>query len=323
MMECIVCLENFNEGKRLPRTLYCGHTICTQCLNQIMKCLPLRCPYCRTYHRGAVLCPADLPLHEELIAKIAEEKGNEECRASDPLETNQLNVLKLREDVKKASLDGHSLWTLLPAQEGRIRHSRVSLFSNRLHLHALQDGEPPSGPQTVPYNEIQDLHDEDFCIVFFDVSWRGNNQGRVYVVLLDHEGRTRQFKALCTGQLGPSYVGTRFLEVARKNERGEQIWGGDYERNDGTGGAALPGMDRGRKNNQNVVAGLVAGFYFTGYGQDHSPSQFGIYTRDWPGYIEMSSLGTVVGGMDVINTIVRLDNIQEAFISDCGLLLYH
>ncbi|MPC20341.1 hypothetical protein E2C01_013282 [Portunus trituberculatus] len=116
-----------------------------------MKHRPLRCPYCRTYHRGTVLCPSDLPLHEELIAKLAEEKeGHEQGNADDPLETNQLNVLKLREDVKKASIDGHSLWTLLPAQGGQTRHSRVSLFSNRLHLHALQDGEPPSGPQTVP-----------------------------------------------------------------------------------------------------------------------------------------------------------------------------
>lgn len=167
------------------------------------------------------------------------------------------------------------------------------------------------------------MQDEDFCIVFFDVSWRETYQGRVYIVLLDHEGRTRQFKALCTGQLGPSYLGTRFLEVSRKAKSGEQLWGGDYERNDGTGGRALPGMDRGRKNNQDVVAGLVAGFYFSGYGQDHSPSQFGIYTRDMPGYVEMSSMGTVIRGMDVVNTIARLENTQEAFISDCGLLLCH
>ncbi|KAG0722857.1 Peptidyl-prolyl cis-trans isomerase 1 [Chionoecetes opilio] len=173
------------------------------------------------------------------------------------------------------------------------------------------------------YNEVKDLQDEDFCIVFLDVSWRGDFQGRVYIVLLDHAGRTRQFKALCTGQLGPSYVGTRFLEVSQKGEIGEQIWGGDYERNDGTGGAALPGMDRGRRNNQDVVTGLVAGFYFSGYGQDHSPSQFTIYTRDWPGYIEMSSIGTVIGGMDVVKTITRLGDTREAFISDCGLLLCH
>ena len=159
--------------------------------------------------------------------------------------------------------------------------------------------------------------------MFFDVSWRGDYQGRVYIVLFDNEGRSRQFKALCTGHFGPSYVGTRFLEVSRRDELGEQIWGGDYERNDGTGGAALPGMDRGRINNQDVAAGLVAGFYFNGYGQDHSPSQFGIYTKNWPGYIEMSSIGTVIGGMDVVNTIAKLHDIREAFVSDCGVLLCH
>lgn len=159
--------------------------------------------------------------------------------------------------------------------------------------------------------------------MFFDVTVRGSYQGRVYIVLLDNEGRTRQFKALCTGSLGPSYLGTRFLEVLQKGRPGEQVWGGDYEQNDGTGGSALPGMDRGRRNNQDVVAGLVAGFYFSGYGVDHNPSQFGIYTRDMPGYVEMSSIGTVIGGMDVVTSIVNLEDTREAFISDCGLLLSH
>lgn len=173
------------------------------------------------------------------------------------------------------------------------------------------------------YTQIQDLQEEDFSTVFFDVTIQGICQGRVYIVLLDSEGRTRQFKALCTGSLGPSYLGTRFFEVSRKGMSGEQVWGGDYEQNDGTGGSALPGMDRGRKNHRDVVAGLVAGFYFHGYGQDHHPSHFGIYTRDMPGYVEMSSIGMVIGGMDVLVRITSLENIQEAFISDCGLLLSH
>lgn len=159
--------------------------------------------------------------------------------------------------------------------------------------------------------------------MFFDVTIQGTYRGRVYLVLLDNEGRTRQFKALWTGSLGPSYLRTCFLEVARKGASGEQIWGGDYEQNDGTGGAALPGMDRGTKNNQEVVAGLVGGFYFSGYGQDRNPSHFGIYTRDMPGYVEMSSMGRVIEGMDVLTSIVRLENTRDAFISDCGLLLSH
>lgn len=159
--------------------------------------------------------------------------------------------------------------------------------------------------------------------MFFDVSVQGTHHGRVYIVLLDNEGRTRQFKALCTGSLGPSYLRTCFLEVYRKGKSGEQVWGGDYEQNDGTGGSALPGMERGRRNNQDVVAGLVAGYYYNGYGQDHNPSHFGIYTRDMPNYVEMSSIGKVIGGMDIVTSIVNLADSREAFISDCGLLLSH
>ncbi|XP_050700674.1 uncharacterized protein LOC126987602 [Eriocheir sinensis] len=320
-MECEVCLEYYNEGKRLPRSLSCGHTFCTQCLTQIIKRGPLRCPYCRAHHRGIVLCPADLPLHEELTRQLAETRAD--TQTGDSTETQQLNVLKLREDVRKASTNGQPLWTLLATQGGQTRHSHVSLLNNRLHLHVLVDGQPPSGPQTVPYNQIQDLQDEDFSTVFFDVTLQGSYRGRVYMVLLDNEGRTRQFKALCTGSLGPSYLRTRFLEVSRKGTSGEQVWGGDYEQNDGTGGSALPGMDRGARNNQDVVAGLVAGFYFHGYGQDRNPSHFGIYTRDMPGYVEMSAMGRVIEGMDVLTSIVSLEDTRSAFISDCGLLLSH
>ncbi|KAG0722856.1 E3 ubiquitin-protein ligase rnf152 [Chionoecetes opilio] len=149
-MECNVCLENYNDGKRLPRTLYCGHTLCTQCLTQIMKSRPLKCPYCRaSNHRGTVLCPADIPLHEELVTKLSEKgEDNEEDKADGP-EGYKLSVLKLREDIRKASADGQYLWTLLAAQGGQTRHSRVSLLNNRLHLHVLQEGVPPSGPHTV------------------------------------------------------------------------------------------------------------------------------------------------------------------------------
>lgn len=66
------------------------------------------------------------------------------------IQTQQLNVLKLREDVRKASTKGQPLWTLLTTQGGQTRHSHVSLLHNRLHLHVLLDGQPPSGPQTVP-----------------------------------------------------------------------------------------------------------------------------------------------------------------------------
>lgn len=172
------------------------------------------------------------------------------------------------------------------------------------------------------YERVLELADEDAIIVFFEVWWGGSMRGRVYVVLLDNEGRTQQFKALCTGQCGPSYAGTCFLEVERRYNS-VQVWGGDYEKNDGSGGAALPGMVRGRKNNQDVVAGLVAGYYFNGYGQDHNPSQFGIYINDLPGYIEMSSMGRVVSGLEIMASVANLENVRDAFISESGLLLSH
>ena len=48
--ECPVCLENYeNEGDRCPKLLSCSHTLCVECLRQlIQQPRRLRCPECRT-----------------------------------------------------------------------------------------------------------------------------------------------------------------------------------------------------------------------------------------------------------------------------------
>ncbi|XP_071542714.1 uncharacterized protein [Panulirus ornatus] len=318
--ECDICLQCYNEGKRLPRNLSCGHTLCTSCIAQIVKRGPLKCPFCRSRHTERILCPADVPLNDALVAMITEIAATSANNSDAALE---LSVLKLRDDVKKACAEGNNLWAVLTGEDGHSRRARISLLNNRLHLHALQDGEPPSGSQTVPYESVYGLVDQNYGITFLEVMWAGHIQGRVYIMLLDGAGRTLQFLFLCSGERGPSYANTRFLEVIRKGEPGEQLWGGDYEHNDGSGGAALPGMTRGERNYQPITAGLVAGYYFTGYGCDHSPAQFGIYISSLPYYSEMSSLGVVVEGMDIISDVTRLDNVRDVYVSDCGLLLSH
>ena len=159
--------------------------------------------------------------------------------------------------------------------------------------------------------------------MFFDVSWDAIHRGKVYIRLLGDAGRTLQFLYLCTGEKGPSYASTRFLEVIRKGEQGEQIWGGDYENDDGSGGAALPGMTRGDENYRNVRAGLVGGFYYPGYGCDHNPAQFGVYTRDMVGFSEMSSIGEILSGLEWMLSVRDLDDVCSACVSDCGLVLFH
>ena len=173
------------------------------------------------------------------------------------------------------------------------------------------------------YEKVRALADAVYRVVFLDVSWDGIHRGKVYVGLLDDAGRTLQFLYLCTGEKGPSYTNTQFLKVTNKRSPGEQVWGGDYENNDGTGGSALPGIARGAKNHQDVRAGLVAGYYYSGYGQDHSPSQFGVYTSNMDGYTEMSSIGRVLSGLELMVSVANLDDVRNACVSDCGLVLFH
>ncbi|KAG0703830.1 Tripartite motif-containing protein 65 [Chionoecetes opilio] len=50
VMDCPVCLTVFDEIARRPRTLPCGHTFCTPCVNDLKKQSQVTCPKCRVDH---------------------------------------------------------------------------------------------------------------------------------------------------------------------------------------------------------------------------------------------------------------------------------
>ena len=46
--ECPVCMETFNENEnKLKRRTFCGHPICYECFDTIIKCSKKECPLCR------------------------------------------------------------------------------------------------------------------------------------------------------------------------------------------------------------------------------------------------------------------------------------
>ncbi|KAK7073309.1 hypothetical protein SK128_027072 [Halocaridina rubra] len=325
-LECDICLELFNEVNRIPRCLSCSHVLCTSCIIQLVRNGPLRCPFCRSLHNREVISSVDIPVHSVLMSLVAE---NSERRNSETLDESRhveqvwLNVTKLRSDIQKADEEGNTVYASLVNADGQTRCAQVTLRDDRIHLHALKDGHPPEGSHVVAYEKIRALADETYVVTFLEISFSGVVQGYVYIRLLDDAGRTQQFLYFCTGEKGPSYANTCFFEVTNKGSPGEQLWGGDYENNDGSGGAALPNMQCGPKNYQDITAGLVAGFYFSGYGQDHNPSQFGIYTNNMIGYSEMSSLGKVVIGLEIVSNAAQLEDVQEAIVSSCGIVLFH
>nr|XP_053650558.1 tripartite motif-containing protein 59-like [Cherax quadricarinatus] len=48
--ECNVCYNNYDEELRRPRTLPCGHTFCTQYIEDTINNAQLNCPSCRAEH---------------------------------------------------------------------------------------------------------------------------------------------------------------------------------------------------------------------------------------------------------------------------------
>ena len=71
-MECLICLDNYNESLKKPYSLYkCGHLFCLSCINQFTS---QKCPLCAQYFFDKIPCYAMLqmirePVNEKYIAK--------------------------------------------------------------------------------------------------------------------------------------------------------------------------------------------------------------------------------------------------------------
>ena len=158
-------------------------------------------------------------------------------------------------------------------------------------------------------------------LVFLDLSWGGKSHGRLYIRLTGDTLRGRQFICLCTGEEGISFRGTPFHRVWWKGLPGEHVWTGDYENYDGSGGrihsisSSQLQVPAGQETT--IFAGLVAGRYE----KENFSSIFRIYTRGEKEATDEAGFGQVEFGLDVVEEAIRLRNISEVMISECGLVL--
>nr|XP_053651679.1 uncharacterized protein LOC128701782 [Cherax quadricarinatus] len=167
------------------------------------------------------------------------------------------------------------------------------------------------------YRHLRKIVGTSPICTFLDLAWGDEGQGQVCMQVDVTIGRGQQFLMLCTGERGSSYTNTNLLSVANKGQPGEFIIGGDYETNNGSGGAALlSGLIAVGGKSRQLTAGLVSG-----HSHSDKSSQFLIYTRDLPDSYDYLSFGQVKTGLDVLLSVAQLSDPRNVIVKDCGVIV--
>ncbi|CAI0435224.1 unnamed protein product [Linum tenue] len=160
--------------------------------------------------------------------------------------------------------------------------------------------------------------------VFFDVTIGGAPAGRIVMELFRETTpmAAENFRALCTGEKGSGYKGSKFHRVLP----GMMCQGGDFVNGDGTGGESIFGRTFPDENFREMHTGPGT-LSMVNFGRDTNGSQFSILlTR--AGWLDGKHVvvGKVVDGMDVVEAIggVGFESGQGSdpgvVIADCGEL---
>ncbi|XP_064077189.1 uncharacterized protein LOC135194907 isoform X1 [Macrobrachium nipponense] len=225
-------------------------------------------------------------------------------------------------------------------RNGRTFSARISVKdyeeSSRLtyvHLHHLKDEVPSDSSRTVKHDNLLKSLQRPPVTAFLDLSWDERPHGRVYIEVASDTALGKHFKLLCTGELGPSYASSRFLQVMDKGDPVyESVIGGDYEFNDGRGGRPLLG---GIDMQDKIYAHEgVSGIVWAAFQVNDGPksAQFGITTGRafdsercrflGEGVKRYRAVfGKVKSGLHVVREAAKLFDIGSVTVSDCGVVL--
>ncbi|XP_069191061.1 uncharacterized protein [Procambarus clarkii] len=226
------------------------------------------------------------------------------------------DLRRMREPVKRLVEAGRVL-AVQEDQDGR-RSARITLQDGQLYLHPLLRQPTPADAHALQESEVVGVLEPSCTLAFLDLGWAGSTRGRVTIRLTPDTPLARQFVLLCTGQRGHTYRNTKLLEVWHKGQPDEYVVGGDYESNDGKGGAPLlPDLQGQYRESHRAGAVLCC----DDLGGPRS-AQFIITTRDRQDDRQWTHVfGDVVSGLDVVRAAVNHSDITEVTVVDCGVVL--
>ncbi|XP_069192271.1 peptidyl-prolyl cis-trans isomerase-like isoform X2 [Procambarus clarkii] len=226
------------------------------------------------------------------------------------------DLRRMREPVKRLVEAGRVL-AVQEDQDGR-RSARITLQDGELYLHPFLRQPTPADAHALQESEVVGVLEPSCTLAFLDLGWGGSTRGRVTIRLTPDTPLARQFVLLCTGQRGHTYRNTKLLWVLGKGKPDEYMVGGDYESNDGKGGAPLlPDLQGQYRRSGRAGAVLCC----DDLGGPRS-AQFIITTRDLQDGRQWSHVfGDVVSGLDVVRAAVNHSDITEVTVVDCGVVL--